>query len=285
MWQAGDRSGEAGVEQYLKDIQAVPLLKASEERQLARRMKKVSSSRPEERRDALEAREQFIKANLRLVVSIAKYYRNKGLSFLDLVEEGNLGLLRAAEKFDLARKCRFSTYATWWIRQAMRRALINTGRTVRLPSYLIEIIAQWKGAERGFLQRHGRTPDLSEAADAMGLGTKGIDLLSRAMRASQNFQRPASLDLVSETSGEVPDGRDASLPSNLEQVRALMSRINEREAAVLRLRFGLYEGHPMTLGEIGRKLRVTRERVRQIQKAAIAKLQENLPDPEETGQA
>ncbi len=281
MQHAGIARGEAGIEQYLKEIQAVPLLKASEERDLARRMKRISSPREEERRDALRAREDFIKANLRLVVSIAKYFRNKGLSFLDLIEEGNLGLLRATEKFDLARKCRFSTYATWWIRQAMRRALINTGKTVRLPSYLIEIIAQWKSVERSFIQSHGRGPDLTEAAGAMGLGNKGVEILGRAIRASQNFQRPASLDLVRETSGEVADGREPPPPLEFERIRTLLATINEREASVLRLRFGLYEGHPMTLGEIGRKLRLTRERVRQIQKAAIAKLQENFAEPEE----
>lgn len=275
---------ESGVEQYLKEIQAVPLLTAREEMTLARRMKKINSSKEEERQDALKAREEFIRANLRLVVSIAKYFANRGLSLLDLIEEGNLGLLHAVEKFNPARKCRFSTYATWWIQQAMRRALINTGKTVRLPSYLVEIIAKWKTLEHGFLQKHGRVPEIGEAAVEMGLGKEGVEILKRAIRASENFARPVSLDVMWAATGEVADDRQdrmsegGSSPSHadLERIAMLLGSISEREAAVLRLRFGLYEGHPMTLDEIGRKLRLTRERVRQIQKAALSKLQERF---------
>jgi len=276
---------ESGVEQYLKEIQAVPLLTAREEMALARRMKKINSSKPEEKQDAMKAREEFIRANLRLVVSIAKYFANRGLSLLDLIEEGNLGLLHAVEKFNPARKCRFSTYATWWIQQAMRRALINTGKTVRLPSYLVEIIAKWKTLEHGFLQKHGRVPEIAEAAVEMGLGKEGVEILKRAIRASENFSRPVSLDVMWAATGEVADeradrqgGDGGSSPSHadLERIATLLGSISEREAAVLRLRFGLYEGHPMTLDEIGRKLRLTRERVRQIQKAALSKLQERF---------
>ena len=276
---------ESGVEQYLKEIQAVPLLTAKEEMVLARRMKKINSSKPEERQDGLKAREEFIRANLRLVVSIAKYFANRGLSLLDLIEEGNLGLLHAVEKFNPARKCRFSTYATWWIQQAMRRALINTGKTVRLPSYLVEIIAKWKTLEHGFLQKHGRVPEISEAAVEMGLGKEGVEILKRAIRASENFARPVSLDVMWAATGEVADDRAdrqsaeggaSPTHADLERIATLLGSISEREAAVLRLRFGLYEGHPMTLDEIGRKLRLTRERVRQIQKAALAKLQERF---------
>jgi RNA polymerase primary sigma factor len=276
---------ESGVEQYLKEIQAVPLLTAKEEMTLARRMKKINSSKEEERKDALKAREDFIRANLRLVVSIAKYFANRGLSLLDLIEEGNLGLLHAVEKFNPARKCRFSTYATWWIQQAMRRALINTGKTVRLPSYLVEIIAKWKTLEHGFLQKHGRVPEIAEAAVEMGLGKEGVEILKRAIRASENFSRPVSLDVMWAATGEVADDRadrqtadGGSSPTHadLERIATLLGSISEREAAVLRLRFGLYEGYPMTLDEIGRKLRLTRERVRQIQKAALSKLQERF---------
>jgi len=276
---------ESGVEQYLKEIQAVPLLTAKEEMVLARRMKKINSSKPEERQDGLKAREEFIRANLRLVVSIAKYFANRGLSLLDLIEEGNLGLLHAVEKFNPARKCRFSTYATWWIQQAMRRALINTGKTVRLPSYLVEIIAKWKTLEHGFLQKHGRVPEIAEAAVEMGLGKEGVEILKRAIRASENFARPVSLDVMWAATGEVADDRadraagdGGSSPTHadLERIATLLGSISDREAAVLRLRFGLYEGHPMTLDEIGRKLRLTRERVRQIQKAALSKLQERF---------
>jgi RNA polymerase primary sigma factor len=275
---------ESGVEQYLKEIQAVPLLTAREEMVLARRMKKINSAKEENRKDGLKARESFIRANLRLVVSIAKYFANRGLSLLDLIEEGNLGLLHAVEKFNPARKCRFSTYATWWIQQAMRRALINTGKTVRLPSYLVEIIAKWKTLEHGFLQKHGRPPEIAEAAVEMGLGKEGVEILKRAIRASENFARPVSLDVMWAATGEVADeradrqadGGSSPTHADLERIATLLGSISEREAAVLRLRFGLYEGHPMTLDEIGRKLRLTRERVRQIQKAALSKLQERF---------
>jgi RNA polymerase primary sigma factor len=279
---------EAGIDQYLKEIQGVPLLNAREEAALARRMKKLSSSKEEERRDALRAREDFIKANLRLVVSIAKYFMNKGLSFLDLIEEGNLGLLHAVGKFDLARKCRFSTYATWWIQQAMRRALINTGKTIRVPSYIVEIIVRWKTLEREFLQKHHRVPEVAEVAAEMGLGKEGVEIVKRAMRASENSAHPASLDVMWATTGDVAETREGRLPENavssrldLERIENLLGSITEREASVLRLRFGLYEGHPMSLGEIGKKLRVTRERVRQIQKVALGKLQERFLQEDE----
>ncbi len=274
---------DSGIEQYLKEIQGVALLKADEERVLARRMKKISSLREEDRRDALKAREQFIRANLRLVVAIARGYGNRGLSLLDLIEEGNLGLLHAVEKFDPARKCRFSTYATWWVRQAMRRALVNTAPTVRLPSYLVEIIARWKSLQREYVQEHGRSPGIPEAAAEMGLGREGEEILRRAIRASESFSRPVSLDVMWSASGDVaderpgdPSGPGSSSKSDEEQVGSLLGAIDEREAMVLRLRFGLYEGHPMTLGEIGKKLRLTRERVRQIQNAAVAKLQKRF---------
>ena len=276
---------ESEVEQYIKDIRDVPLLNAEEERALTRRMKKRFSSKEKDREDGGRAREEFIRANLRLVVSNAMYYRNRGLSFADLIEEGNIGLLRAVEKFDPARKCRFSTYATWWIRQAMRRALISTGKTVRLPSYLVEIIARWKSIEREFTQKHGRPPDAREAADKIGLGKEGEAILARAIRASKDFAQPLSLDFMMATRGDVAAKEAESLPrgearssADREWTATLLGTINKREAEVLKLRFGLYEGHPMTLGEIGKKLRLTRERVRQIQKKAVERLQERFSE-------
>ncbi len=273
---------ESGVEQYLKEIQDVPLLTAEQEQQLARRMKALTSRDPEKQRDGRDAREQFIKANLRLVVSVAKNYLNKGLSFLDLIEEGNLGLLRAVQRFDPKRKCRFSTYATWWIRQAIRRALVNTAKTVRVPSYMVEIIAKWKTAANEFQQKFGRKPDMHETAKAMGIDEDSIEILKRAINASDNFSRPVSLDVMWPTQ-EVADGKESSFPDRTvfsqmdsERLEQLLRSINEREAAVLRLRYGLYDGQPMTLGDIGKRLRITRERVRQIEKIALRKLHKRL---------
>jgi RNA polymerase primary sigma factor len=273
---------ESGVEQYLKEIQDVALLTALQEQQLASRMKNMNSAVPAESQDARDAREQFIKANLRLVVSVAKNYVNKGLSFLDLIEEGNLGLLRAVQRFDPARKCRFSTYATWWIRQAIRRALVNTSKTVRVPSYMVEIIAKWKTAANEFTQKHGRKPDMHEIAEAMDLGVESIEILKRAINASDNFSRPVSLDVMWPTN-EVADVKEGSSPDHTvfsqmdsERIDMLLKAINPREAEVLRYRYGLYDGQPMTLGEIGKKLKITRERVRQIEKIALRKLNAKL---------
>jgi RNA polymerase primary sigma factor len=236
-------------------------------------MGRLESPREEERRDAKNARDHFIRANLRLVVSVAKHYANRGLPLLDLIEEGNVGLLHAVSKFDLDRKCRFSTYATWWIRQAMRRALMNAGRAVHLPSYLVEIIARWKVISREFAQKRGRPPEIREAASAMELGKSGPEILRRALRASEAFSRTVSLDAAW---AEGEDGAPGKAVEDSREdpawIETLLGAINEREARVLRYRYGLYEGHPMTLGEIGKKLRLTRERVRQIQVAAVAKL-------------
>ncbi len=273
---------EQGVEQYLKEIQDVKLLTAEQERELAKRMRKLASKHEVQREDAHKAREQFIKANLRLVVSVAKNYTNKGLAFLDLIEEGNLGLLKAVSRFDPARKCRFSTYATWWIRQAIRRALVNTSKTVRIPSYMVEVIAKWKGVNRELSQKLGRKPDITEIAEAMELGGEGIEILKRAMNASDNLGRPVSLDVMWPTT-EVADLKEAaSMDRNLfsamdaERIDSLLKSINEREASVLRFRYGLFDGQPMTLGDIGKKLKITRERVRQIEKIALKKLHKRL---------
>ena len=280
---------EGGLEDYVKDIQGVALLTAEQERALSRRMKRRTSSREDLRRDAALAREEFIRANLRLVVSVAKYYQNRGLSLGDLVEEGNIGLLKAVEKFDPARKCRFSTYATWWIRQAMRRALITTGKTVRLPSYLVEILARWKSLERGFIQKLGRAPTVSEAAAELDLGRDGEGILTRALQASKNFSQPVSLDFLMAARGDVADERDETGPAGagassdgMSRIARLLGAINKREAEVLRLRFGLYEGHPLTLHEIGKKQGLTRERIRQILQRALKKLQQRFAEEEES---
>jgi RNA polymerase primary sigma factor len=272
---------DSNIDDYLKEIQGVPLLTFQKECDLARRMKRGSSGCEEERKDAREARDTFIRANLRLVVSIAKYFSQRGLPLADLIEEGNLGLLRAVEKFDPSKGFRFSTYATWWIRQAIRRGLLNTAGTVRIPSYLVEIIAQWKLFERTFTQQHGHAPSSEEVAAGLKLGKSGAALLERARLSIENFSRPVSLDVLSSAMGSVEDGRAGAIAGHQTDAAAegprielLLKSINEREAEVLRLRYGLYSGQAMTLGEIGKKLNLTRERIRQIQKNALRKLQE-----------
>lgn len=269
---------ESGVELYLKEIQQVRLLTAVEERQLARKMKSRKASEEEKQ----EARDKFIRANLRLVVSVAKNYLKKGLAFLDLIEEGNLGLLKAIERFDPKKKCRFSTYATWWIRQAIRRALVNTSKTVRIPSYMIEVIARWKSINNELTQKLGRKPDLMEIAETMEIGPEGVEILKRAINASDNLGKPVSLDVMWPTN-EVTNGKEMfrAEPSILnemdtERIETLLKSISEREAIVLRFRYGLYDGQPMTLGDIGKRLKITRERVRQIEKLALKRLNKRL---------
>jgi RNA polymerase primary sigma factor len=274
---------ETGVEQYLKEIQNVPLLTAEQERTLAKRMKGMKSKEAEKVADGRAAREQFIKANLRLVVSVAKNYVNKGLAFLDLIEEGNLGLLKAVSRFDPAKKCRFSTYATWWIRQAIRRALVNTAKTVRIPSYMVEYISKWKSTTADLSQKLGRKPDITEISAAMGLGDEGMEILKRAMNASDNLGRPVSLDVMWPTNEladikEKSDGatNDPFADFDTERMDALLKSLSEREAEVLRMRYGLYDGQAMTLGDIGKRLKITRERVRQVEKIALKKLHRQL---------
>ncbi|MBI3097114.1 MAG: sigma-70 family RNA polymerase sigma factor, partial [Planctomycetes bacterium] len=175
---------ETAVETYLRDVKEVPLLTAAEEVDLARRIKK---------RDR-RARERMIRANLRLVVSVAKMFANRGLPLLDLIEEGNLGLLKAVDRFDPRRKCRFSTYATWWIKQAVRRALANTAKTVRIPSYMVEMIADWKTTNAALTQKLGRKPQQTEVRRAMRISEEQFEILRKAISASRGSAGPVSLE-------------------------------------------------------------------------------------------
>ena len=273
------RHRDSEVDSYLKEIRGVALLTGDEEKTLALRLRKMNSKDEAERRDAYEAREQFVKANLRLVVNLARGFRNRGLPFSDLVAEGNLGLLRAIEGFDPKKKCRFSTYATWWIRQSIRRALANSVRTVRVPIYMAGIVAKYKTAENEASQRLGRKATAEEIA---GSDEPMSDRQHWAIDAADRCWNPISLDSA-RTPCEVPDRKEDSAPdvavgSRMESaaLHGLLGAMGRREATILRMRFGLFDGEQKTLSEVGRRLRITRERVRQIEKAALEKLQSRL---------
>lgn len=270
---------ESGIEQYLKEINKIPLLTFDEEIRLAKKMR----SRTAKPIEKIIAREKFIRANLRLVVSIAKAFQNKGLPLLDLIEEGNLGLLRAVEKFDPRKKCRFSTYATWWIRQAVRRAITNTTKAVRIPSYMVEIISKLKIKSQKLSQKLNRKPDIDEIAKEIGISKKELEIARRAISVFDT-RKPVSLDMMYLSTGEVEDIKESqtqekvTIMLDMEVIDSILKAISDREAKILRFRYGLYDGQPMTLGEIGKKLKITRERVRQIEKVALKKLYRRLKE-------
>jgi RNA polymerase primary sigma factor len=227
----------------------------------------------------MAAREQMIRANLRLVVSIAKNYMNRGLSFMDLIEEGNIGLLKAVERFNPAEECRFSTYATWWIKQAIRRALVNTSKTVRIPSYMVEMVTKWKNASMELTYQLGRQPTPVEVAEILNIPADQERLINRVMRANQTSSQAVSLDNLLQGTDSLEDRRSASpeaevlRESELERIQEFLEALDERQALIIKRRFGLDNTEKKTLKEIGEELGLTRERVRQIEKEAIRKMQ------------
>jgi RNA polymerase primary sigma factor len=262
------RIREPVLDTYLRDINEVPLLTASEERALAALV----------RVGDMEARERMIRANLRLVVSIAKNYMNRGLSFLDLIEEGNVGLLKAVERFNPAEECRFSTYATWWIKQSIRRALVNTAKTVRIPSYMVEILTRWKNAQMDLTYRLGRPPSPREIAEELEIPAGQEGIIQRVLRATQSAGPAVSLDALLDDRDALEDRHvsrpdDAALrESEKDRVRRLLDQLPAREAEILRLRFGVDLPEALTLEEVGERVHLTRERVRQIEAEALERL-------------
>ena len=254
---------------YLKDIKDIPLLTAQEEISLAKRIK---------RGDA-EARRKMIQSNLRLVISIAKRYSYLGLPISDLIEEGNLGLMRAVTKFNPGKGFRFSTYAAWWIKQYVLRAIANQGKTIRIPVYMVDMIVRYRKAVERLSQRLGRKPSAGEVAHSMGESVKRVHQIERMLIQPASLDAPLGEEGTSQFMDVVEQSEAVSTRDELasflthEQVEDLLSRLTDRERDVLTLRYGLrVDGATLTLGETAKRLGITRERVRQIQNSAERKL-------------
>lgn len=268
---------ESDLQLYLRQINDFALLAPDEEKDLGWRV--INESCP-------EAREVLVRANLRLVVSIAKHYTNRGLSLTDLIEEGNIGLIRAVEGFDPAQGARFSTYASWWIKQAIKRALINAVQPIHVPAYMVELIAKWKQATYRFEEKHGRQPTLDELSKAMGLSTKKVSIIKSAGKAFQSANQThigadgetiSFSEVVMDPRARRPDER-VFRDEELRLIYEMLEAIDQREAQVLRLRFGLDGKEPLTLKQIGHEIGLTRERVRQIEVEALRKLNQRLAE-------
>lgn len=267
---ASTSSSDHTIEIYLREINRVKLLTAQQEKDLAVEVQAGSK----------EARDKFALANLRLVVSIAKRYMNRGLVLLDLIEEGNVGLLRAVEKFDPAANCRFSTYATWWIKQSIRRALTNTVKTVRIPSYMVELMNRWQQTTERLLLELGRVPTVQEVAAELDLTPDNARNIRSALRTASRYTQSFNVeseagslhDIIVDPNGTNPP-EEFSRNTEVKRMMAFFHELDERERRILHLRFGLdYDRDPMTLKEIGAELGLTRERVRQIQNEALGRL-------------
>jgi len=263
------------LETYLREINETSLLSADDEQMLARAIGKGDT----------RARDRMVRANLRLVVNIARGYTGKGLSLQDLIEEGNLGLLRAVEGFDPGVGTRFSTYASYWIKQSIKRALINTAKTIRIPAYMVELLSKWRRASARLTEELGRTPTPEEVARVLGLAKKKLPIIKKAIRIYNSTPQTDQTESGWSLGEMVMDERlkspaDEMVDSdNLVHVLAMLDSMDPREATVLRMRFGLNDNEPRTLKEIGESLGLTRERVRQIETEALAKLATGMQEP------
>jgi RNA polymerase primary sigma factor len=287
-WDAGDEA----VKQYLDGIGSFVLLTAEDEVMLAKAIEKGRKAElrlaaepnhsdkaalDAEIRQGLAARRRFIQANLRLVVSIAKRYQRSGLPFLDLIQEGNLGLIRAVEKFEHRKGFKFSTYATWWIRQSISRAIADKSRTIRIPVHMMDTIGQVQAAENELTKRTGRTPTDEEIAEEAGLAVEKVVEAKRISPETISLFEPVGEestvlgDFIEDVDAEDPFEM-ALLASRLEDLDEYMERLNDRERTVIIMRYGLGNTEPRTLDEVGRHFNVTRERIRQIEAKAIAKM-------------
>lgn len=253
---------------YLKEIGRVPLLTTEEEQVLAMR---IAENDP-------DAKKRLAEANLRLVVSIAKRYVGRGMAFLDLIQEGNLGLIKAVDKFDYTKGFKFSTYATWWIRQAITRAIADQARTIRIPVHMVETINKVKKTSTQLLHKNGHDPSAEEIADELGMSPDKVREILRLSQEPVSLETPIGEEEDSHLGDFIPDD-DALSPADAASISLLKEQLNEvlktltpRESKVLSLRFGLEDGHPRTLEEVGLQFGVTRERIRQIEAKALRKL-------------
>ena len=261
-------SVQTPLESYLREINETPLLKPDEEKELAYRIEDGDC----------EARDHLVRANLRLVVNIARGYQGKGLALQDLIAEGNLGLLRAVEGYDPSMNTRFSTYASFWIKQSMKRAVVNTAKTVRLPAYMVQLLTEWRRAAARLQEEIGRPATEEEIAKRLKLPKKKLNIIKKAIRiynaGPQGEVDDTGWSIDELALDKLSDSPEAQMThsDDLHQVLHLLDELDEREATVLRLRFGLSGKEPMTLKEIGHCLDLTRERVRQIEREALGKL-------------
>ncbi len=259
---------EDPVRMYLKEIGTVPLLSNDEELELAKRKAEGDT----------DAKDKLIEANLRLVVSIAKRYTGRGMSFLDLVQEGNLGLIKGVEKFDYTKGYKLSTYATWWIRQSVTRALADQARTIRVPVHMVETINKMSKMQRKLTLELGYEPSTAELAKALEMSEEKVNEIMQIAREPASLETPIGEeddsnlgDFVADSNALTPEGNVESVMLR-EQINVLLGDLKERERQVIVLRFGLEDGHPRTLEEVGKEFNVTRERIRQIEAKALRKL-------------
>jgi RNA polymerase primary sigma factor len=265
-------SVQSPLETYLREINATALLNAEQEKELAYLIRKG---------DHL-ARDRMVRANLRLVVNIARNYTGKGLALQDLIEEGNLGLLRAVQGFDPTLNTRFSTYASYWIKQSIKRALINTAKTIRIPAYMVELIGKWKRATAKLQEEFGRAPTNEEIARCLGLPRKKMNIIRKAIRVYNSAPQTEQMENGWSLDEMLMDGHSKTPDMEMVEADVLhhaldqLEKLDKREAAVLKMRFGVGDEEPKTLKDIGERLGLTRERVRQIESEALSKLRESL---------
>ena len=257
---------------YLKEIGKIPLLSPEEEIELGRQMEEGNEQEKE------AARKKLAEANLRLVVSIAKRYMGRGMALLDLIQEGNLGLIKAVEKFDYRKGFKYSTYATWWIRQAITRAIADQARTIRIPVHMVETINRTHRVSRQLLQEYGREPKPEEIAKEMSLPAERVREILKISQEPVSLETPVGEeddshlgDFIQDNNIPVP-AEEAAYTLLREQLEEVMETLTEREQKVIRLRYGLGDGRPRTLEEVGKEFHVTRERIRQIEAKALRKL-------------